>query len=154
MTVGADDAPGKRPAVMSRAQSTPPAGRGGGADRGSTSLELVILAPAVLLLIFGIVQGALWYTARSVALAAATEGAQAARAVGGSSSDGRTTATSFIARAGQDLSGVRVTADRTQTQASVTVTAHSLSLLPGVPGPSLSQTASGPVERFTSRDNP
>ena len=48
-------------------------------DRGSSTLEIAILGPALLLLIFGVVQAALWFYARNLALAAVQEGADAAR---------------------------------------------------------------------------
>ena len=47
------------------------------------------------------------------------------------------------------LLGSRVDSVRTATTATVTVTGRTLSLVPGLPGWSVSQTASGPVERFT-----
>ena len=47
---------------------------------GSVSLEIAILAPALLLLVFSIVQGGLWFHARNLAQAAAQEGAAAGAA--------------------------------------------------------------------------
>ena len=44
------------------------------------SLEIAILAPALLLLVFSIVQGGLWFHARNLAQAAAQEGAAAGAA--------------------------------------------------------------------------
>ena len=49
------------------------------ADRGSSAVELAILAPALLLLTMIIIQFALWFQARQAALAAAQEGARLAR---------------------------------------------------------------------------
>ena len=43
---------------------------------------------------------------------------------------------------------------RTATTATVTVTGRTMSLVPGLPGWSVSQTASGPVERFTRAGQP
>lgn len=43
-------------------------------DRGVSSLELAIIAPSLLLLIFFVIQGALYFYGRSVALQAAREG--------------------------------------------------------------------------------
>lgn len=48
-------------------------------DRGSSAVELAILAPAVLLASLLIIQFALWFDARHAALAAAQEGARVAR---------------------------------------------------------------------------
>ena len=49
-------------------------------DGGSASLEIAVLFPVVLLLVFAVIQGALYYHARNVALAAASDGLTAARA--------------------------------------------------------------------------
>lgn len=49
------------------------------ADRGSSAVELAILAPALLILTMIIIQFALWFQARQAALAAAQEGARDAR---------------------------------------------------------------------------
>jgi Flp pilus assembly protein TadG len=49
------------------------------ADRGSSAVELAILAPALLVLTMIVIQFALWFQARQAALAAAQEGARDAR---------------------------------------------------------------------------
>lgn len=115
-----------------------------------------MLFPAVLLATFGLIQGALYYHARDVALAAAADGLTAARTRGGSAEEGRRAAESFLQRAGGDdvLPQASVQAQRTAATAEVTVTGRSLSLLPGVSGWSIEQTASGPVERFTRPGQP
>jgi Flp pilus assembly protein TadG len=124
--------------------------------RGSATLEIVVLFPAVLLATFGLVQGALYYHARDVALAAATDGLTAARSRSGSAEDGRRAARTFLQRAGGDhvLPESAVTSQRSATIATVTVSGHALSLVPGVPGWSVKQSASGPVERFTRAGDP
>lgn len=120
-------------------------------ERGSTSLELVILFPAVLLIIFGTVQGALYYHARSVALSAAQEGARVARAENGTAESGGSAAREFVEQAGGDdvLTGVAVSPLRSTTEVSVTVTGRPLSVIPGILNFEVSQTAEGPVERLT-----
>ncbi|WP_257570932.1 TadE family protein [Streptomyces sp. NP160] len=125
-----------------------------GDERGSTSLELVVVFPAVLLIIFGLVQGALWYHARDVARAAAAGGAAAARAEGSSADDGRLEATSFLSANGDAVLNAQVDARRDATRVEVVVIGHSVSLLPGVPGPAVRESVTGPVERFTSRSAP
>jgi Flp pilus assembly protein TadG len=123
-----------------------------GDDRGASTLEMVILFPALLLLIFGIVQGAFWYHARNVALAAATSGLQVASSESGSARAGQETAAEFLDRAGGTgiLPVVQISADRSATVATVTVTGRAPSFVPGLPGLPVTQTASGPVERFTT----
>jgi Flp pilus assembly protein TadG len=120
-------------------------------DRGSTSLQLVIIFPAVLALIFAGVQTALFFYARNVAIAAAQEGARAAGAQYGTAGAGTAAATDFIARAGGDdaLPASSVSGSRAATTATVTVRGRSLSLIPGYPGITINQSASVPVERIT-----
>ncbi|MEA2703144.1 MAG: hypothetical protein QOD63_1089 [Actinomycetota bacterium] len=117
-------------------------------DEGSSTLEFVILMPVLLLLLFGCVQGALWYHARNLALSAATEGLQAARTEQGTATAGERSATSFLTRAG-GLTGSTVAVDKTPVTVTVTVTGTAPSILPGLLDLSVSQTAVGPVERLT-----
>jgi Flp pilus assembly protein TadG len=51
----------------------------GRSDRGSSAVELAVLAPALMLLCMLILQFGLWFNARQAALAAAQAGALAAR---------------------------------------------------------------------------
>ncbi len=55
--------------------------RGGGAlaDRGSSAVELAVLAPALMMICMLILQFGLWFNARQTALAAAQAGAAVAR---------------------------------------------------------------------------
>lgn len=50
-------------------------------ERGTSAIEMAFVAPAFLLLIFAIVEVALWMHARNVALAAAREGVSELRTV-------------------------------------------------------------------------
>jgi Flp pilus assembly protein TadG len=120
-------------------------------ERGSASIQLVILLPALFAVMFLGMQAALFYHARSVAIAAAQEGARAASAESGTQSDGVAAAEAFVSDAGGDdvLSGVSVTADRTATTVTVTVTGNSLSVIPGWT-PRIEQSASLPTERITA----
>ena len=120
-------------------------------ERGSASIELVILLPALFAVMFLGMQAAIFYHARTVAIAAAQEGAKAAGAENGTASDGVGAASSFIADAGGDdvLTAANATANRTATTVTVTVTGHSLSVIPGW-NPVIVQSASLPVERLTT----
>lgn len=111
----------------------------------------MVLFPVVLLITFGVIEGALWYHARNVALAAAEEGVRAATGNGGSLAAGVAEARSFAHDAGADgvLSGVTVSGDGGEVEVSITVEGSSQSLFPGWSGHQVSQTATGPVERFT-----
>jgi hypothetical protein len=115
-----------------------------------------VLFPAVLVATFGLIQGALYYHARDIALAAATDGLTAARSRMGTGDGGRRAAAAFLARAGGPdvLAGATVTSVRTGTTATVTVSGSAVSLVPGVSGWAVKQTASGHVERFTWSGEP
>jgi len=96
-------------------------------------------------------QAALYYHARTVAIAAAQEGARAAGAEQGHEADGVEAANDFIAEAGGDdvLTATSATTRRTTTTATVTVTGFSLSVIPGWKV-RITQIATVPVERLTS----
>ena len=115
---------------------------------GNTTIELVVIFPVVLLLIFGIVQTAVWYHARTLAMLAAQDGLRAAQAVNGTAAQGQATAAAALEGNGAAgfLTDRSVTATRTRSGATVTITGRSLALLPGT-GIPLTQTASGPIER-------
>ena len=121
-------------------------------ERGSVSLELAVVFPLVLLLIFGTVQGALYYHARNVALAAAQEGVVDARVETGSAGAGVTRAQDFLADAGGSrvLVNASVSSDQSATEVTVTVRGAAPSVLPGFGGFTLTQSASGPLERVTA----
>lgn len=112
---------------------------------------MVILLPALFAVMFLGMQAALFYHARTVAIAAAQEGAKAAGAENGKNSAGVTAASSFVVDAGGDnvLTGASATAHRTATTVTVTVIGHSLSVIPGW-SPVVVQSATLPVERLTA----
>ena len=109
-------------------------------DEGSTTLELAILFPVLLLVVTALVQYGLWFHARSVALAAAQEGVSAARVLGrqprtpGRSARRPSSATTARTRL-LDVS-VQVT-DADAGDGRHRGSGRSLSLLPGVPGPTV-----------------
>lgn len=131
-------------------RATRPA-RDRGSDRGSATLEIAILGPALLALIFVLIQAGLWFYARSLALAAAQEGVTAARAYTAGPTAGTTRVQAFLAeQAGDSLLGSSVsTTGTTATTVQVTVTGRALSVLPGIPGFAVSQSAHAERERFT-----
>ena len=119
-------------------------------ERGSTSIQMVMLMPALFSVMFLGMQGALYYHARTVAIAAAQEGARTAGAQHGTVGEGVGAASSFVADAGGNdvLPGARVAGSRSATTATVRVSGTSLSVIPGW-APTVSQSASVPVERIT-----
>ena len=119
-------------------------------DRGSVSIQMVILLPALFLVMFLGMQAALYFHAKQVAIAAAQEGAREAGSENGSQESGVAVARDFIGGAGGPdvLTGSEVSGSRTATTATVTVTGQSLSVIPGWKV-TITQSASVPVERLT-----
>jgi Flp pilus assembly protein TadG len=115
---------------------------------GSTTLELVVVFPVVLLLIFGIAQTAVWYHARTLAMLAAQDGLRAAQALDGTADQGKAQASAALDGNGAAgfLTDRAVAATRTPAGATVTISGRSLALLPGT-GIPLTQSASGPIEQ-------
>ena len=117
-------------------------------DSGAGSLEMVLIFPVLLVLILAIVQFGLWYEAEHAAIAAAQEGAQAARLYGSRATAGETAASGFLHQAAPTLierPAVRVT--RSATSAHASVTGFVESLVPGLHF-HVSATSSAPVEAF------
>ncbi|WP_298462074.1 TadE family protein [uncultured Cellulomonas sp.] len=119
-------------------------------ERGSASVEAVILYPAVLLLLFAIVQGGVYAHARNVARDVANGAVIAARSQDATAADGISEGTARLERAGGAslITGATVQVERGPATVTVTVTGSALSILPGVSGLPITQTASGAVERF------
>lgn len=130
-----------------RAATASPAHAGRrGSERGSALIEMVIVFPLFVILLFSIVQGAVWYSARSAAQAAAATALNAARTYQSDSSDGIAAGEAFLARK-SIVSGGHVSVSRSDTIVTVTVTGRSVSLVPGLPL-DVSSTVTGPVERW------
>jgi len=131
-----------------RASATPaPAGRRRG-ERGSTSIEAVIVFPVFILVVFTIVQGSLWYSARSAAQATATTAMNAARTYQSTAEEGKSAGDTFLARHTIIHNGA-VNVNLTNTTVTVTVTGRSASIIPGF-APEVSSTVTGPVERYVN----
>lgn len=119
-------------------------------ERGSVTIQMVILMPALFLVMFLGLQAALHYHAREVALAAAQEGAREAGSETGTRDSGVATVNTFLQDAGgaDVMTSTSVSASRTANTATVTVTGKSLSVIPGW-HVTVTQSASVPVERLT-----
>jgi hypothetical protein len=119
-------------------------------DRGSVTLETVIVFPLALLAVLLTINAALWYHARSIALAAAQEGVRVGRAYGANPHNASSTALSFARTTGDGLllsPAADIGGTNSQTVV-VHVTGHAPSLVPGL-NLTVSQVARGPIERFT-----
>lgn len=126
------------------------AGRRG--DRGEASIQMAIVFPFVILLTLAVVQAGMWFHARNIALAAAREGVTAARTYQATDSDGAARAREVLGRiAGDSLRTPTVsTAGSGAESVQVTVTGTAPSLLPGIGGLHVSQSATGPREHWTT----
>jgi hypothetical protein len=119
------------------------------ADRGGSVVELAILWPAILLVIFGAVQVTTYFTARTVALSAAQVGVATERRYDATPGSGQDRAEEFLAGAGDWLADPQVDEPvRTDEQVLVTVHGRALSVVPGVSW-EIRQSARGTIERFT-----
>ncbi len=116
------------------------------------TLELAVLGPVLLLVIFAVVQAALYFHARSLALAAATEGANAARAHGATPGAGTARAHDFLDRAARGtLTQITVTErDPGPERVRVHVTGTVLSVLPLLPDLHVDQAAQVDREHLTT----
>lgn len=116
-------------------------------ERGFETAEYVIVIPVILLVIFGIIQGMLWYHGTNLVQRAASSGYQAASLYGATSSDGNSAATATAEQAGSVLENVKVNVTRTGTEVTSTVTAKAITIIPGIKT-EISRTVSGPTERW------
>jgi Flp pilus assembly protein TadG len=122
-------------------------------DRGSSVIELAILAPALLILTMLAVQWTLWFQARQVALNAAQAGARIARAQQpGWPAQSVSGALSFYQQVGTKLLGGPAAsvnpAGGQPSQVFVTVTGTVPTLIPLIPALHVTETAGGAVECF------
>lgn len=118
-------------------------------DRGGAVVELAILWPVIVLMIFGAVQVTTYFTARTVALSAAQVGVATERRYDAVPGSGRDRAEEFLAGAGDWLADAEVDQPvRTDEEVLVTVHGRALSVVPGVSW-EIRQSARGTIERFT-----
>lgn len=118
-------------------------------DCGALTLSYVAILPFVFLFIMVLIQASFWFLARNAALAAARQGADAARALHASLAAGPAAALAFARQAGQGyLEAPRVTtALSTGATISITVSGHVPSFVPGLVV-SVSETVQVPAEEF------
>lgn len=121
-------------------------------DRGSTTLELVIVFPVFLAIVFSAVQAAMWWHARNLCLSAAQTGLQAGRVSGGSPAAAQDSAHAFLTRTGGSAATdpqVRVVSTSGTLRVEVSATALRVFPIPGM-DLHLTQVAEGPREVFTT----
>lgn len=116
-------------------------------EGGAAALELVLIAPVLVLTFMLLVQWAVREQGERAVRAAAREGAAAASAWQAEPGAGEEAVHSTLASSGADLDHTEVAVGRTSTTATVTVAATVPSLLPGV-DLSVSSTQTSPLEVF------
>jgi Flp pilus assembly protein TadG len=102
-------------------------------DRASTTVEIVVLFPVMMLLLTSVVQAGIYFHTRAVAVSAARKAASVAAEDGSSAGQGRAAATEFLAENGGALLHRSVVVTRTGTAADATVHGSVESVLIGVP---------------------
>ena len=122
-------------------------------ERGSVAVELAVVAPALMLLVLGVLQFGLWYHAQNVVQTAAQEGARTAAAENGSAETGQARALELLQEGlGDAGQNEEAAASLDQDAAHVVVTAEMPGLLP-IPGLS-SFTLSSEAIAFRERFRP
>jgi hypothetical protein len=118
-------------------------------DRGALALGYVAVLPFVFLFIMVIVQASFWFLAREAALAAARQGADAARTLGASPAAGAAAALAFARQSGRGYLDhpTASSVGSTARTVSVTVTGLAPSLVPGLVV-AVSETVEAPTEVF------
>jgi Flp pilus assembly protein TadG len=130
-------------------------GRGRNGERGSSAIELAILAPALIFLTLIVVQFAIWFQSRGVALAAAQAGARVARDEAGVpglnwAGDAQQRASQYYNALGTRILGPGISAvavGSPVTNVGVRVTGQVSSIIPGLTL-TITESSEGPVECF------
>lgn len=117
-------------------------------DAGTSTVELVITMPALLIAVLATIQIGLWMHAQHVALAAAQDGVRIARSYGGTEAAARArTMDNLHDLAPTILRDPAVEVNRTADTATVRVRGKATSIL-GIFSLGVHEEARGPVERF------
>ena len=119
-----------------------------GDERGSATLPLVLVVPAMLVVVLGGVQLGLWMHLKHVVTAAAQEGLVAARVEGGDPAAGEVRANDFLTELAPSLLTDRVvTAESDGETARVVVSGSVAQIVPGL-SLQVRAVATAPTETF------
>jgi Flp pilus assembly protein TadG len=110
------------------------------------TIQLAVLAPALLLWLMLIVQYGLWWHAKQMANAAAAEAVDVAQVPGGTAEAGEASARSYLRKAG-NLGNVVVAVERSTDTVTVEVRGSAPQLVP-ILSWSVVTRSQAPVERF------
>ena len=122
-----------------------------GSDTGALTLSYVIIVPVFLLAVMVIAQASLWFLARQAALAAARQGADAARVSGAPPGTGPSAALTFArsSASGYLLSPSANGAGSTASTVQIIVSGHVPTIVPGLVV-TVTEAAQAPVEKFAA----
>lgn len=115
-------------------------------ERGDQAVSALVTWPVFLLVVFGMIQGALWFHAKNLSHSAASAGYHAARMINATEGDGHQAAASVLAGTAGSVS-----VSRGGQVVSVTVTTTVPVVVPFLEGPPITETVSGPTERWVNR---
>lgn len=118
-------------------------------ERGALTLSYVAVMPFVFLFIMVLIQASFWFLARDAALAAARQGADAARTLNASPAAGKAAALAFARQAGRGylVDPVGSATGSTGLTVSITVSGHVPSFVPGLIV-RVTETVQAPAEEF------
>ena len=117
-------------------------------DSGSSALEMAVIFPVTIFIVFGIVQFGIWYHANDIAQAAAQQAVRSASAYGATQTDGSTEAGKVLNENAHGLIiHTQITCSRGAQTATVTVTGEAIQVIPFIPLP-VKAIATAPVEAF------
>ena len=117
-------------------------------ERGSASIQVVVLLPVLFGLLFTALQIGLYFYGRTAASSIATLGARAAAAENGNRHACQQAAGAFAASLGDALTNPQISCTVTATTVTVRVTGTTLSVIPGWTMRA-DQTSTLPKERLT-----
>jgi Flp pilus assembly protein TadG len=122
-----------------------------GSDAGALTLSYVIIVPVFLMAVMVIAQASLWFLARQAALAAARQGADAARVSGALPGAGTSAALAFArsAASGYLLSPSATGVGSTAATVEIRVSGQVPSVVPGVVV-RVTEAVQAPVEKFAA----
>jgi len=102
----------------------------------------------MVMILLAVVQIGVYFHLRAVAQTAARHGLDEVRVAEGSPAAGVAAASEFLDQSGNGIESRSVTADRTETEATVRVTGKVVSILPGI-SLTIEVEVEAPVERVT-----
>jgi Flp pilus assembly protein TadG len=117
-------------------------------DSGFSALEMAVIFPVTIFIVFGIVQFGIWYHANDIAQAAAQQAVRSASAYGTTQADCSTEAGKVLNENAHGLIiHTQIACNRGAQTATVTVAGDAIQVIPFIPLP-VKATATAPVEAF------